>query len=445
MAFSRFRILLGVRLAGIALTLFLCFYLYFATEYRVTLVLGLLLIVWQFFGLAHYVERTERDTARFLSAIRHEDFFETFGSKRSPSAKELHDSFARVMRDFRRVRAEREMQYQYLQTVVQHIGTGLMAFDRAGNVDLVNNAARKLLRRNKVHHLEDLAPLGEDFISGLKELKPGQQQTFKLEPNGDTVQLAIYATEFRREGNAYTLISLQNIQRELEETQMQAWQDMTRVLTHEIRNSITPIASLASTTRGLLGEQEGEGIEAEEAEDARLAVSTIERRSQSLLRFVESFRRLSHIPKPRIRIVPVRDLVGHIEHVYTAQLAEKGIEAVFEVDPETLEVGADPELIEQVLINLVLNAIQAMDGREGSRLEVRGRIGDRGRVTVEIIDNGPGIRDDMRDKVFIPFFTTKKEGSGIGLAFCRQIMRLHGGALTLQSEPDRRTVFALVF
>jgi signal transduction histidine kinase len=214
-------------------------------------------------------------------------------------------------------------------------------------------------------------------------------------------------------------------------------------------NSITPIASLASTVNEMLvdmGEPSGDGVTATETiSDVRNAMRTIERRSQSLLSFVNAYRSLTRIPKPDFRIIPIQELFDNVALLMRPQMEARGISFVCSVEPESLDLTADPELIEQVLINLLKNAMEAVEGIPGGEVRVAARIDERGRTTIQVIDNGPGIVEEAIDKIFIPFFTTKKEGSGIGLSLSRQIMRQHGGTLSVLSEPDARTVFTLRF
>jgi signal transduction histidine kinase len=237
---------------------------------------------------------------------------------------------------------------------------------------------------------------------------------------------------------------VQNIQSELEEQEMEAWQKLIRVLTHEIMNSITPISSLASTVRGMIPEQGGEE-DSETLSDVHMALETIESRSQGLLHFVETYRELTRIPKPDFKIFAVSELFSHIVQLMNTDLEEKNIVLQVAIAPETLELTADPDLVEQVLINLLRNASQALTGRENARIDLTAQLDRRGRVVIRVRDNGPGILAEVQERIFIPFFTTKREGSGIGLSLSRQIMRVHRGTISVQSELNKKTVFTLRF
>jgi signal transduction histidine kinase len=227
---------------------------------------------------------------------------------------------------------------------------------------------------------------------------------------------------------------------------MEAWQNLIRVLTHEIMNSVTPIASLASTVNDLLvAPKSGGEVTADAVGDMRGAVQTIQKRSEGLLHFVDAYRSLTRIPRPNFKIFRITELFNGVEQLLRASFKEKTVTLNIKVEPESLELTADPEMVEQVLINLLLNAIQSLDGKPDAKIELNSRLDERGRVVIQVTDNGPGIIPEVLEKIFIPFFTTKPEGSGIGLSLSRQIMRLHRGTITARSEPNAATVFTLRF
>ncbi len=261
--------------------------------------------------------------------------------------------------------------------------------------------------------------------------------------------MSLYATRFILQNEPLTLISVQNIQSELDEKELEAWQNLIRVLTHEIMNSITPIASLASTANRLLGNASTD-LEKypeirESFRDVSQAITTIESRSQGLLKFVESYRKLTRIPKPEFEIVPIRELFNRVVPLMQAKFDERGIRFTQSIEPETLEITADLNLVEQVLINLLQNALDWAGTKPNGEAILSAGMGNAGRPIVQIIDNGPGIQKEALEKIFIPFFTTKPDGSGIGLSLSRQIMQLHHGSISVTSEPGRNTVFTLKF
>ena len=435
----RTRVVLRVALLGV--TLWLLFYLIAAGVNHPAVVLVVVLVVlllYQIYALIHYVDRTNRDLARFLAAIRYADFSQSFVSGGLGSSfDELKTAFNEVLDAFRQARAEKEEQAHYLQTVVQHIGIGLIVFDSAGEVSLINNAAKRLLGVPRLGHIADLDRVNPILTTTLQHLGPQGRDLVCLEE----IQLALHASVFRLSHREHTLVALHDIGPDLDEKEMEAWQNLIRVLTHEIMNSITPIASLAATANGMLQEDDPD---AEATEDIRSAVSTIQRRSEGLLHFVEAYRGLTRVPAPSFEIVSVAGLFARVEQLMRPQFVKSAVELRLQVDPPSLELTADPEQVEQILINLLRNAREATAHRTGAGVDLTAYMA-RDKVVIEVADNGPGIVAEALGKVFIPFFTTKRDGSGIGLSLCRQIMRLHRGAIAVRSEPGVRTVFALRF
>ena len=332
------------------------------------------------------------------------------------------------------------------------MGVGLICFQPNGEVELINTAALRLLKTVRLKNINELESFSKDLVDNMLRLQAGGKEMVKVEHNGEKLHLAIYATELRMRGNKFTLVSIQNIQSELEEKEMEAWQNLVRVLTHEIMNSITPISSLASTANELLKPAADSGAEnfADEIapgalRDIHEAVQTIEKRSEGLLHFVENYRKITRIPKPNFQIVPVAELFERVHNLLRAQMDEVKIEVSIHMEQETLELTADRELVEQVLINLLLNAIQALESQADARIELNAKMDGSGRPLIQVKDNGPGILEEVQEKIFIPFFTTRQEGSGIGLSLARQIMRLHRGTISVQSKPGVDTIFTLKF
>jgi two-component system nitrogen regulation sensor histidine kinase NtrY len=451
MVYKRFRTNITVRI--ILLSLFLClfFYLLFQTELFAALFITAVLCIYQTYSLVHYVETTNRDLSRFFETIQYEDFSQTFKDDgRGNSFSELRAAFNDVCNAFRKARSEKEEHYHYLQTVVQHIGVGLIAFRRDGEVELINTAAKRLLNVPRLKNVKNLEVLSKTLVEKLLQLRSKERALVKVYDNGELLYLALYATEFRLAGQDISLVSIQNIQSELEKTEIEAWQKLIRVLTHEIMNSITPISSLASTMNELIGETfsgmtSDSESDQETLDDIRQAIKTIQKRSQGLLHFVDAYRNLTLIPQPNFQIFPLHELFERVEKLMQANIEEKGIDFEAKVEPKSLELTADPELIEQVLINLLLNALQALEQRQDPQIRLEARLDDRGRILIQVKDNGPGISKENLDKIFIPFFSTKDGGSGIGLSLSRQIMRLHKGTINTLSNPDIQTIFTLRF
>ena len=413
-----------------------------------------LVVLWAGWGAVRAAERPARDVRRFLEGVRYDDVSGRFSaSGGDPLLNALAAAFEEVGEAFRRVRAEREEQAGYLEAVVRHVGVALVAFRADGAVTIFNLAARRTLGVARPRSLEVLARRAPEAARALGGVAPGERSLVRLDHADGPQELVAYATRFTVGGEAHTLVSLQDIREELEARELEAWQELSRVLTHEITNSVAPIASLAGTARGLLdaappettppgGGGAGRGGR---LADVHEALGTIERRSRGLVAFVDAYRTLARLPPPRPRVVRAAELLGDV--AVLARASAPGVAVTVEVDPERLEIVADADLVEQALVNLALNAVEAISGRPGPHVggavTLRAYAGPGGRAVVEVVDDGPGLLPEVVDRAFVPFFSTKPGGSGIGLALAHRIARLHGGTLAVESEPDVRTAFTL--
>lgn len=443
---KNFRLNLVVRILFISVSIIVLFYLYYNTNLLASLVIVFLGIILQVFSLVWYIDKTNKELARFLQSINYSDFSQSFSAKSlGGSFKELHGAFNEVMLRFQKTRSEKEEHYRYLQTVIQHVGVGLISFNQDGDVEFINNAAKKILKVSSLHKMEQLNSVSKDLGTSLLNVRNGEKATIKIVDENELIQLMVNAIEFKLRDRIYTLISLQNIQSELEEKEMDAWQKLIRVLTHEIMNSITPISSLAGTVNNILSENGGkENLSGESISDIKSAINTIQKRSDGLLHFVDDYRSLTKIPKPNFEIFRITSLFGEIENLMQQQLKEKGIGFSTAVEPESLELTADSEQIEQVIINLMINSIYVLEEIKNAQITLASNLDDTGKILIKVIDNGPGIPEDTVEKIFIPFYSTKKNGSGVGLSLSRQIMRAHGGAIRVNSKPGE-TIFTLRF
>ena len=433
---KRFRLQVTLRVVGIAALVAGAAYLMAGRQlYLPGLLLGGLAIPVAV-SLVRYTEKTTRDLTRFLESVRYADFTRRFTTdERGPIFEDLRDAFEEVTAEFRRLRAEKERQVQYLQQVVQHLGVALITYQDDGEVEVMNTAARRLLRTGPIRHVD--------------ALDSGDQAMVRVEEEDRTLQLAVRVSRFQLQGEPHALASIQDLRNELEEKEMEAWQQLTSVLTHEIMNSVAPISSLASTASRRLQETGDNGsITADQATDAREAVDTIERRSESLINFVDAYRSFTDIPSPEFDVLDAEALLNNVRSLLRAQIEEQSLDVSITVDPPDLTLTADADLLDQLLINLALNALQAIEedpDAEQGRIEFRAYVDRRSRPVIQVEDNGPGIPEDVQEKIFVPFFTTKEDGSGIGLSLSRQIMRLHGGRLSVRSEEGEGAVFTLRF
>ena len=330
-----------------------------------------------------------------------------------------------------------------------HVGIGLIIFKEDGKIEIFNSAARKLLKINRAESIYDLKEVSETLVNVFMKLKTGGRELVRLKIGDDYVQLSVYAIELTLRGENVKLISIQNIQSELEEKEMEAWQNLVRVLTHEIMNSVTPISSLAGIVEEELKQHleagQGTALTRDQLNDIHLSLQTISKRSEGLIHFVKEFRSLTNIPKPRQVQIEVKTLLEELTMLHRKELMEKNIQLKISVYPDDLTISADKNMIDQVIINLIKNAIQAFEDQEEKTIELKAALNEKSRPVISIRDNGTGIDPEAMEKIFIPFFTTKKSGSGIGLSLSRQIMRQHQGTLSVKSTVGKGTAFFMRF
>jgi two-component system nitrogen regulation sensor histidine kinase NtrY len=448
MTYNRFQIHCIIRVLLLGASVYLLFSLIHYTNFYITIVTFAIIPIVQLFELMHYVQRTNRILAYFLQSIQYDDFTSNFPKNpRDTAFKDLYRSFNQVIRQFQQIRLEKEEQFQYLQALVQHVEIGLIAFTEEGNVDLVNRAFKHLFEITEIKTIHDLKGSHQELYHLLLQITPQEQTLFRVRHNGHEAQFSVHATYFLLRYVRYTLVSFQNIQSELEEQEMQSWQKLIRVLNHEIMNSLTPITSLASTAQSMLSnliEHRDNAEYTQELGKIQGAVGIIEKRSEGLLNFVNSYRQLTRVPTPVFQEVRLADLFQRIERLLQRQMQDNTI-IFLSGAPDDLQVYADVNLLEQVLLNLVKNAISAVEQVDEPSIELRAELDAQGKVMIRVSDNGLGIKEQVLRKIFIPFFTTKKQGSGIGLSVSREIMRLHGGFINVYSQPHVKTVFSLHF
>lgn len=454
MDFKSVKYQLTGRIGLLAVTIFYFASLFYGDSFNLTkaLILGLIFI--EAYLLFKYLEKSNREVIGFLASIKWDDFSHTYPERKDGSSlDQLYTEFNNVMRKFREIRAEKEAHHQYLKTIVHHVGIGIITFEPNGEVQIINAAARKLLGIKHLKNITQLRLVNDQLVEKLRTLRTGGRDLIKIGEDENEIQLAVYAIELVMQGQEFKLVSLQNIQSELEEKEMEAWQNLIRVLTHEIMNSVTPISSLAGTMESEMDEWREDGrdinnITDEQVEDFHTALHTIHRRSESLIKFVSDFRNMTHITLPNLEDVYVKELIDHVGALLKPDITAANVSLECSV-ADDLKINIDPQQIEQVLINLVKNAVQALEENEEEgkpkRLEIKAVPRPDGGAIIFIIDNGPGIDEEAVKKIFIPFFTTKKNGSGIGLSLSKQIMRHHQGAIGVKSIVDQGTEFSLRF
>ena len=404
------------------------------------------------FQVSQLIKSVEQPTGDFSSFFKSMRFDETTFSYKTDSqdsnTKKLQSELNEALAKLKNLRVERDSEYQFFKNIVQHVGIGILTFKKDGSIQIINSAAKRLLRVTKAETLQDLKEISEPLVDAFRQLKTGGRELIRIKTGDESVQLSIFAIELTLRGDELKLISMSNIQNELEEKEMEAWQNVVRVLTHEIMNSVTPISSLAGIVEEdlkhrLEREPDHSVIKKEDLEDMHLSLLTITKRSEGLIHFVREFRNLTHIPKPKITPIEVKRLLEELATLHKKELADAQVTISINIEPVDLIIQADKSMIEQVLINLIKNAIQSFDEQVERRILLSAYVTEKPVITVR--DTGPGIEPEALEKIFIPFFSTKKTGSGIGLSLSRQIMRQHEGSITVKSTLREGTEFFLRF
>ncbi len=428
---KHFRTLTIVQVLLLVMTIVVLAWSVLSTDhFAVPLVIAVVVLL-QVVGLLHYVESHVSTLEEFFAAVNYEDFTRRFVEDNVDV--ELKKAFNRILARFQDARAERDIQAGYLETVVKHIPVPFIAARTDGSLSLVNNPARRLTGLPALRHLDQLAELDPQLPTLMQAIEPGSQQLLQTRLRDVPAELRVSVSEIRMSGETERLYSIENLSGELTARESSAWRNLIRVLTHEIMNTLTPVTSLAQTTVTMLDETEA-------TDDIREAVTTIARRSEGLMNFVSRYRELLKVPQPEPETVRVLDALNSVTALMANELG--GVRLDIDVVPASLEVYADRQLLDQVLINLVRNAADATRDIDSPEMRLSAKL-DFGRVIIRITDNGPGIPEEIVDQIFVPFFTTRRTGSGIGLSLSRQIMTAHCGEIVVESGADGTTASLL--
>ncbi|MEM0912419.1 MAG: ATP-binding protein, partial [Pseudomonadota bacterium] len=416
-----------------------------------------LLILYQFHLVFSYINRTNTELNRFLDALRYSDFSQRFNMPQQGAGfKELGDTMTAIMQRAFSARSEKEVELRHLKALVEHVPVPLITLEDDGKITLCNNSARRLFGTHAVARLEDLNKFGDAFAASIQALVPGQRQLVNFEMENMTRMLAAQTTQVIQSGRQRKLISLQDIQSELDKTQIKAWQDLVSVLTHEIMNSITPVTSLATTAVALADDARTQvsarAPEFEEVieslEDVSSAMQTVANRSDGLMNFVTSYRRLTKLPPADKKEVDLSEFLARVHRLVEHSWQQHNISLAINVEPPGLSARIDNAMVEQLLLNLLKNAEQAILSVHDSKtknVSIGVSLNTRGHIEIVVEDSGPGIPKDISEQVFVPFFTTKREGSGVGLALTRQVMMAHGGDVRLSDSDLGGARFVLTF
>lgn len=418
--------------------------------YYLTLAGLIFLTFFQSYMLVILVNKTNNDLEIFFSSVRDTDTSVRFSKNETDSSfRKLHDEMDSLNTIIRIARIENERTSHFLKNVVDHVDVGLLSFDMEGKIGIYNRTARKYL--NVPHPGQYLKPgsITDGIFNIINTIKPGQEVLHKIKMNNHVQSILIKATEFSFESNRIKLVSFQDITAELEKKELESWKRLIRVLTHEIMNSISPVTSLSKVISGYFKKDDSgtplpaRGIDQKIVSKTISGLSTIEETGKGLLEFVDRYRSLTMLPEPDFKRFSVNSLFSKCKILMEANISEN-IKISTRVFPENLMLEADDSQVEQVLINLIKNATEALDDVKYGIICLSAFHSDNCTV-IQVEDNGSGIQGDIIEDIFVPFYTTKKNGSGIGLSLSKQIMQNHDGTISVTSNPGKGSKFTLKF
>ncbi|MEJ7739007.1 MAG: HAMP domain-containing sensor histidine kinase [Chitinophagaceae bacterium] len=404
-------------------------------------------ILYQIVEFYRFQRKAHEELDQFVESVHYRDFSRYFDVKHAPlELRPLRKGFNEINTTFKVISKEKETQYQYLQKILELVDTGILSYQEDdGSVVWMNESLKKMLQLPYLKTIHSLNRRDRELYEQIISLKPGENKITTARLEKDNFKILLSATAFQTDGKLFKLIAFQNVNEALDETESRAWQKLLSVMTHEIMNSIAPISSLAETLKNRLHHSAGTGNKSGSMEDLELGIDTIKRRSEGLLKFAETYRNLNKITKPNLRKVYVRDLFENLQQLMQPTLEQKNIDLEIILKDTELMLEIDASLVEQVLINLVVNSIEAVKERSRAKIVLSAFLASNSKILIKVADNGTGMPAEVIDKIFVPFFTTKKNGSGIGLSLCKQIMMLHRGNIQVQSVEGSGTAFILQF
>jgi len=447
MIFKRYEWRLVLRVLILFITLVLTSYVVVKEQY-IFLFIAIPAVVYELADLVRFQKKAQDEITQFVESVHYRDFSRHFDVGRAPTElKPLREGFNEINTTFKVISRERETQYHYLQKILELVDTGIISYEQeTGETGWINDAFKKLLGIPYLKSIHSLQKREEHLYNDIINLKPGDSKLVTITRNQQQIKILVSVSALRSDDKLYKLLAFQNVSEALDETESKAWQKLLNVMTHEIMNSVAPISSLADTLKNRLQSPEiANKMAGSQLEDLELGIDTIKRRSEGLLKFTESYRNLNKITQLDLKRILVCDLFENISSLMLPSLEKKHIELGIVIRDLTLAVDIDINLVEQVLINLVVNAIEAVKDIAAPQIILSAELQPNNKIIIKVADNGTGMPPELLDKIFIPFFSTRKTGSGIGLSLCKQIMLLHKGTIQVQSAEGKGSAFLLQF
>jgi two-component system nitrogen regulation sensor histidine kinase NtrY len=413
-------------------------------------IICVLFIVFLTTGLISYLNRVNRKIRFFFDSVKNDDSNISFSvDSKDKNFDELYQSMNRVNKQIQQLKIMNGQQEQYFQILLEHIAVGIITYNNKGHILNANSSAKKLLSTDVLTHLQQIERKDQKLYKTISSIKPFERKLIAINAESGEIQLSLKATSFKTKENELVILSIQDIKNELDEKEIESWMKLIRVLMHEIMNSITPITSLSESLSNIYTDS-GKPILPEQVNTKTIAITlqglnVIKEQGIGLMSFVESYRKLTRVPEPEKKLFKVADLMRRVQVLYNSLEKNEKIDLMVTIKDHEFEIFADQNLISQVLINLVKNAVDANENNSNGKINIVAGADDKNHPEIYVIDNGPGIPEENIDEIFVPFFTTRQNGSGIGLSISRQIMKVHGGNLKVKSVPEKETVFCLSF
>jgi two-component system, NtrC family, nitrogen regulation sensor histidine kinase NtrY len=413
-------------------------------------IICIVLIITLTFNLISYLNSTNKKIRFFFDSVRNDDSNLFFPFEiTNTSLSNLYQSMNKVNNQIQQLKIANRQQEQYFGTLLEHLATGIITYNDKGFILHANSFAKKLLSLDVLTHLTQIQRKDKKLYNAINSIKPYERRLIAVSSQDGEIQLSLKATSFKTNENELVILSIQDIKNELDEKEIESWMKLIRVLMHEIMNSITPITSLSESLSNIYG-SEGIPVQPEQVNVKTIAttlqgLNVIKEQGRGLMSFVESYRKLTRVPEPEKNLFKVSDLMSRVQILYDSLGNSNKTDLSISLKNPDLEILADQNLISQVLINLLKNALEANENNAGGKIKIIVSEDPANHAEICVIDNGPGISEENLDEIFVPFFTTRQNGSGIGLSISRQIMRAHGGNLKVKSVPDKETVFCLSF
>lgn len=401
-------------------------------------------------NLVHFLNDTNRKISYFLDAVQNNDSSLRFPENvKTKTISELYHGLNKVNEQIQQLKIESRQREQYFQTLLEHLATGIVTFNQKGFVLHANTSAKKMLGMEVLTHISQTSRINRNLFQAIQNIRPFEQKLVTLTTEKGAIDLSMKANSIKTATDELMLLSIQDIRNELDEKELDSWMKLIRVLMHEIMNSIAPITSLAESLSKFYS-KEGREVFPSEIDEKTIGMTVrglnvINEQGNGLMHFVESYRKLTRLPKPDKKRFRVEDLVNRVKMLYLSFENSEHVKLQVSIQPPDLELTADENLISQVLLNLLKNALEAIAKQPDGRIQIIARLSDKQRPEIRVVDNGPGIPDEIIEQIFVPFFTTREKGSGIGLSLSRQIMMLHSGSLKLVSVPGKLTSAILEF